>query len=293
MRFGNWRGATLALAFVCALAASTACRADLFHHTIPDLVPAVDVNTGGPYLAPPIPYGHYTGKNCAGKVGGLLHGGGLLGGLLHKGACANCGGAGCALCGKGGGGGGHFHHGGGGGGFGHGHGGGYGETVCGSGCGHGLGHSGLHQHGNSECLGHASTITPCEQGMPSTQTVVIPSSQCVDPGCGVLAKHRHRGCGLCSGKGCHRCLISDPCSGCGGRGCGLCRGNGTGCLLCGGKGCAVCAKAKGLVNSLLHKGDIKWFVGPGGPVPLTPGYTPYVVTTRSPRDFLAFPPFVP
>jgi hypothetical protein len=26
---------------------------------------------------------------------------------------------------------------------------------------------------------------------------------------------------------------------------------------------------------------------------LTPGYTPYVVTTRSPRDFLAFPPFTP
>ena len=52
-------------------------------------------------------------------------------------------------------------------------------------------------------------------------------------------------------------------------------------------------KALGLVNHLLHRDKIKWFVGPGGPVPLTPGYTPYVVTTRSPRDFLAFPPFVP
>ncbi len=40
----------------------------------------------------------------------------------------------------------------------------------------------------------------------------------------------------------------------------------------------------------LHKPKVKWFVGPGGPVPLTPGYVPYIVTTRSPRDFFAFPP---
>jgi hypothetical protein len=48
-----------------------------------------------------------------------------------------------------------------------------------------------------------------------------------------------------------------------------------------------------LVNHLLGRDRIKWFNGPGGPVPLTPGYTPYVITTRSPRDFLAFPPFAP
>jgi hypothetical protein len=54
-------------------------------------------------------------------------------------------------------------------------------------------------------------------------------------------------------------------------------------------------KTKGMINGLLHPhaGKIEWFVGPGGPVPLTPGYVPYVVTTRSPRDFLAFPPFTP
>jgi hypothetical protein len=42
---------------------------------------------------------------------------------------------------------------------------------------------------------------------------------------------------------------------------------------------------------LFHRGEIEYFVGPGGPVPLTPGYVPYIVTTRSPRDFFAFPPF--
>lgn len=49
--------------------------------------------------------------------------------------------------------------------------------------------------------------------------------------------------------------------------------------------------AHGLVGTVFHHGDIKYFVGPGGPVPLTPGYVPYIVTTRSPRDFLAFPPY--
>ena len=43
----------------------------------------------------------------------------------------------------------------------------------------------------------------------------------------------------------------------------------------------------------LHHPKMKWFVGPGGPVPLTPGYVPYIVSTRSPRDFFAFPPMNP
>jgi hypothetical protein len=47
----------------------------------------------------------------------------------------------------------------------------------------------------------------------------------------------------------------------------------------------------GLVRKCLHIGQVDYFVGPGGPVPLTPGYVPYVVPVRSPRDFLAFPPF--
>jgi hypothetical protein len=45
------------------------------------------------------------------------------------------------------------------------------------------------------------------------------------------------------------------------------------------------------VSQALHIGHIKYFVGPGGPVPLTPGYVPYVVPTRSPRDYFAFPPY--
>jgi hypothetical protein len=73
----------------------------------------------------------------------------------------------------------------------------------------------------------------------------------------------------------------------------MCKGQGgRGCGACGGAGCKLCAIPSSLVSKLLHRGEIKWFVGPGGPVPLTPGYVPYVVTTRSPRDFLAFPPFV-
>ncbi len=56
MRFGNRRGVTLALALVSAIAAGSAggARADWFC-TIPREVEAVDVNTGGPYFAPPSP----------------------------------------------------------------------------------------------------------------------------------------------------------------------------------------------------------------------------------------------
>jgi hypothetical protein len=67
--------------------------------------------------------------------------------------------------------------------------------------------------------------------------------------------------------------------------------------MCGGKGCRFChggallGYAHGLLGKIFHVGQVKYFVGPGGPVPLTPGYVPYVVTTRSPRDFFAFPPF--
>jgi hypothetical protein len=46
----------------------------------------------------------------------------------------------------------------------------------------------------------------------------------------------------------------------------------------------------GLIGKALHIGEIDYFVGAGGPVPLTPGYVPYVVPVRSPRDFFSFPP---
>lgn len=155
---------------------------------------------------------------------------------------------------------------------------------------------------------------PSGQALPSAQTVVTPTNQvvCVDPGncarvgCGhggLLGKLR---CKLCGGGGCGPCGgmgIGDPCSSCHGKGCGLCGGCGLlsklaskfhGCGFCGGAGCGNCLK--GLASKLhglpgmLHRPKYKWFMGAGGPVPLTPGYVPYIVTTRSPRDFFAFPP---
>ncbi len=46
-------------------------------------------------------------------------------------------------------------------------------------------------------------------------------------------------------------------------------------------------------RAYFHKPKISWFNGAGGPVPITPGYVPYIVTTRSPRDFFSFPPMNP
>ncbi len=75
---------------------------------------------------------------------------------------------------------------------------------------------------------------------------------------------------------------------------------GKGATSCGGTGLIhqlaglphhVIGAVHGAAASVLHVGDIEYFVGPGGPVPITPGYVPYVVPTRSPRDFFAFPPF--
>jgi hypothetical protein len=142
----------------------------------------------------------------------------------------------------------------------------------------------------------------------------------------------HLRCRFCGGSGCGGCGgagIGDPCSVCGGLGhgrtgslCGACGGcglfkngfghGGTGCGLCGGKGCASChqglgdggrglaSKAHGAIDHLkgsvlgaLHPNKVDYFVGAGGPVPLTPGYVPYIVTTRSPRDYFAFPPMNP
>ena len=128
-------------------------------------------------------------------------------------------------------------------------------------------------------------------------------------GAGHSAIGQGQGCGNCHGKGCGMCgrggIGSQVCGNCHGKGCGMCGRGGNGSQVCGnchGKGCGMCAhlknKAHGLLGlhktlaaKLLHKGDIDYFVGPGGPVPITPGYVPYVVTTRSPRDFFAFPPF--
>jgi hypothetical protein len=137
--------------------------------------------------------------------------------------------------------------------------------------------------------------------LPTTQAapVVQPSGQtpCGDPGCRTRGKHHHGRslCGLCGGRGCGGCGGLGS-VGCGDPGCKLCgHGKSHGCKFCGGKGCLNClAGLHGKLASLLHLGPkVDYFVGAGGPVPLTPGYVPYVVTTRSPRDFFAFPPMNP
>lgn len=334
MRLGGWRGAATAaaLASVIATGLDDSARASGLTRTIPREVLAVDVNTGGPYFAPPIPYGHYA-KDGLGSIRGAA--GLLKGGLFGR--CLGCGRAGCGgRCGRGGCGdlggvgcgGGRFGNGRcGGAGCGGGCAGGLlhrnGCVACGgSGCGFCEGHGLLHKAacglcggiGCGACVGKASTIVASDRPAPTPQAATpSPRFVCPEPGCHIGRKHHHRrgrGCNACGGigTGCKICgglPGGDPCGACGGRGCGLCGGRGLRgghktCDSCGGRGCGLCRGARSLLNlphalvgKLTHAGEIKYFVGPGGPVPLTPGYVPYVVTTRSPRDFFAFPPFSP
>ena len=323
MRFGHWRGVTLAIALIILLTSSRMASADGFHKTIPSEVLAYDINTGGPYFAPPVPWGHYAkdghfdsffGKSCG--ICGLLHGKGK-GFCNGHGLFNRCGKDGCSGLGCG--------HG-----FGRGFGHGCGDPGCEDGNGHwkrvkncglckGKGCGFCHSSGAGEpihALASDQSPAPAKVVVTSPQATPLASSQeCTEPGC-KLGKGHHFGdpCGSCGGKGCGLCgglgrLFGhgDPCGSCGGKGCGLCGGlgrlfggHGNGCGFCGGRGCNKClgglaSHVKGKLSSILHphKGDIKYFVGPGGPVPLTPGYVPYVVPVRSPRDFLAFPPYTP
>lgn len=322
MRFGNRRGVTLALVLAVSALTGSVSRADWFTHTIPKVAPAVDLNTGGEFFAPPVPYGHYAKDNPLAKHAGLIHGKlaglgghGLLGG--HGKGCADCGGHGHGdghgLLGKGG----------------HGHGlglGGHGDDCSncgGSGLfgGHGLGKGHIlkglsgHGHGHGEAAAHAvAGPVASPQGvapMPSAQV----TDPCALPGCGRENGHGHkmswpcggckgRGCGLCGGKG---LMHGSTCDSCGGSGCGHCGGGAGGhgllgklCGGCGGAGCGLCGHLKSklhalnphaLLGALSHRNKVRYFVGAGGPVPLTPGYVPYVVPVRSPRDYFAFPPF--
>jgi hypothetical protein len=282
----------VALALVTTLGVglglASLARADglLFQNTIPREVDAYDFKTGGPYMAPPVPYGHYAKDYIGGvqkatgcltcKLHGLFGGPGAGHGLLHKGGHGDDAGLGDGAIVSDGGGHGLFGH-------------------HGAGAGAGLGHFG-HLHGGAgvATVGYATTGT-----QPSAQTVVQPSSQsvCGQPGCKVGSKHSHLGnllnklhCGSCGGSGCGTC-----------GGTGLCGDPGTGCGLCGGRGCSNClaglkAGLHGKLASLtgaFHKPKVQYFVGPGGPVPITPGYVPYIVTTRSPRDFFSFAPMNP
>jgi hypothetical protein len=297
MRVGKWRGVMLAFGLTAILAAamSRPAAAGLFKHTIPREVLAYDQRTGGPSYAPAIPNGCYA-KDPVGCVTGAIQGvagrvcmlcgklgcgtcGGL--GLCHGKSCGMCGGDGCTHCD-----GSHMGHGG-------------GLLHCGNG---GAGHGAFSHASYGGCAPGGKTL--CGPGR-SCATAQCASKQCATPvasapfagpkACGLCRGKGHfrgRLCGGCGGRGCS--TISDPCGACGGRGCGLCLGGGHGkCSHCGGLGCGLCkGKLAGTLLGLLHSHDVKYFVGPGGPVPLTPGYVPYVVATRSPRDYFAFPPFV-
>ena len=348
MRFGQLRGVTLTAAFLGALVTVQIAAADGIIKTIPREVLAQDLNTGQPYFAPPIPWGHYAKDGPfdhyypkAGHLGFLHHGckgcggSGLLGnkacggcggsGLLGNKAAGGCGGLGCGLGSKCG--------------LGHGL-----FSKCGNGtdgCGDpgcGLGHGsgkrikdcglcknkgcGLCQ---SSVMGDPMYVTASAQTPVSSPILPVASSQgvlgapamlcdgCVGKGCGkcngcgLLHRGSSDSCGGCGLKGCGgKCGPfgrgngfgnGGGCGLCGGKGCGSCGlgNNGGGCRNCGGRGCGLCSGLKSKLAGLLHhkSGNIKYFVGPGGPVPLTPGYVPYTVTTRSPRDFLAFPPYTP
>ncbi len=274
MRSGLWRSGArgmLAVGLVAMLGVSTARASDIFgnFHTIPRSVPAVDLNTGGPFMAPPVPYGHYAKD----PLGPLAKAAGLAASPFHKAAgmahmlCGKCLGKGCGSC--------------------------HGLGMIGKGCG---------DNSCGLCAGHGSIIKTSGCGLISCNDPHLPAaSPQVAPGCGPYPTKGGFGCANKGGIGCGDPGMVSSCMSCGGKGCGLCGFKGLHCLGCGGKGCGLCmgfaSKCKaalgapaGMVMRALHIGDVKYFVGAGGPVPITPGYVPYVVPTRSPRDFFAFPP---
>jgi hypothetical protein len=291
MRIGYRRGLGLAVAMLGMLAGdASAGISDLapWVHTIPRVTYARDLQTGGMYYAPPIPYGHYAKDPVGGVVGhvngakahltGKLHGlGGKLGGLGHDGLGHGSGtGHGVGHAGGMDGSMGHLD-----------------GAVHGTSLGHdgglGLGHGGLGQGG----AGHHGHVLGTPQFVPPSQ---IGGISCDPSICG--GKHGALG-GLLGGLG-H-----------GGHGDGLGHGgygHGDGGMGHGGLGHGDGLGHGGLHGKLghlkglghgalgalhgLHPGNgVRYFVGPGGPVPLTPGYVPYINVTRSPRDFFAFPPF--
>ena len=316
MRFGNWRGVTLALALGSALATiPTTAFANPFHHDIPREVDAVDVNTGGPYYAPPVPYGHY----AKGGVGGPSPQG--VGGLTGRpprqlrghGGCGH--GDGCGslrrvrmrfLQGRGL--------------FGHGHGGG-GDAAATPAAGRAVASS---RGTATSRTGRASAVTtvagtppgsPRPGCMGSSQQVItsspqapIASGQCGEAGCGIKGRHRHmHGSRRMAVAASAAAMAAAPAEGvesvtsaaaAAGRDAGSAASSGTSRASSAAVAAAPVAasaarRSRSWARRLLHKNKIKYFVGPGGPVPITPGYVPYVITTRSPRDFLAFPPFTP
>jgi hypothetical protein len=293
MRFENWRGRPLAIALAAALVLglgwSRTTRADGYrlHHTIPPTVAAYNYSTGGEFKAPPVPFGHYAKDHpfnpnhllgCAScrlraLLGGHSFGHGTGGLFEHDGAGSACAGPGC------GDGSGHGHH--------HKAAGRFAPLDCGPGC---------LEHG----FAAVPVVAATSQSSPVGTSVVLPSTQypCGEAGCGISTHHSHgKGhhaslCGRCRGKGCGACGGAGMLGGCGDPGCGLCKSKG--CRFCGGKGCSHCLSGLAArLSSLLRHQKVDYFMGAGGPVPITPGYVPYISVTRSPRDFFAFPPMNP
>lgn len=230
--------------------------------TIPRETLALDYRTGQPMQAPAIPFGHYAkeslGSRAAGHINGAMSGAFGKLSAIHS-LCGLCGGKGCGSCG------------------------GCGmasKDICGdAGCG---------------LCARKGSVMPTSLGCGlggKCGPVASPQAPCVTPSnqsCGLGGKCLpgpivKPGCGDPCGGGAP--CVGDPgCGSCGGKGCGLCLGGGKGKLK------SLLGVPHALVSKAFHIGEIKYFTGPGGPVPLTPGYSPYIVTTRSPRDFLAFPP---
>jgi hypothetical protein len=281
-----------AAALGLGLGTTTQARAQWPFHTIPRVAPAYDYTTGGEFKAPPVPYGHYAkdyvgaAHNHAAMLKGHLLGKFAGLGMGHHGL-GNGDGDGCVGPGCGSGHGAFGHHGSN----------GCSEPGCfgGISCGI-LGHHSGSQDGCS-AAGYATTMNGA-----SAQAGPIPSGQmaCGQTGCDIGGKHSHlghfgghSGSGLCGDPGCGIGFAHGHGNGNGDGGCGFCGGKGCKhCLGNGGHGSMIHGKLASLAAGLYHP-KMKWFVGAGGPVPLTPGYVPYIVSTRSPRDFFAFPPMNP
>lgn len=350
----------LALATILALGFGISSQAGDKNVVIPEVVDAIDLNTGAPYYAPPVPQGHYT-KDTYGKIAGAVHGAlGSAKGLV-KSLCSLCGGSGqCVGCGNAAGttglgtcggcaGSGYTTSNAGDAHAGHNHGAAGVPVIAanGAGSGHGL-LSGLHGNGAGAAAGHATfgggaaPAAPAPvsysgaygghgkasaQAAPSAQGGASPQSACANGGCGgsacgdpachgLFGRKGGRGGAGGAGNGCGTPGCTNPGCGLGGLFAGHGNGNGNGAGFghgggagCGNPGCTSCgnngngaghpglgAGHSGLgskLAGLFHKGPkYKWFMGPGGPVPLTPGYVPYVNPVRSPRDFFAFPPYL-
>ncbi len=353
MRSGKWRGmplaVTIAITVGLGLGLANSARADgiIGPHILGPCpgVPAYDFSTGGPFMAPPVPWGCYakdpvgdahkalgyiTGPvhACLGHVAGALHGvAGCASGMCNDGACnggdangnysgpdslAGHGlldhGAGLACVVPGCGGGPacpHQFHGRP----------AAGVAIVGGGAGTALA-GGAVVNGTVLAGGAVANGTVLAGGAVANGTVVatggvgtavVGSSQrplggpgfanagghsgCGMPGCTIAFEHTHPGFGHGGGGGCGipGCGVSHTHGGA-----GVDPGAGTGCNFCGGQGCQKCHGGghhfKLPTLGLPSLARMRYFVGPGGPVPLTPGYVPYIVATRSPRDYFSFPP---